>query len=236
VRLVAALVALSLGSVALAALPVGATPAPRDPVPGPALHRSVLTTDGAAYRYRHPGRRLVVTAARHVIGQPNRREIVAAGPRQRDQTVCATWVRQPTWRGQPGLAVRVVDRGGRVRAVTLTKNIVFGVQSVLNVVTWDTARDGDPWRGVAQFDLADELLDQGRLRPLPWRACLRVHGRTVRFKVWLPRERSEPSWSDPTAARSAVLPKAFVLRGRAGWYVGHLPSGGRMVYRGLTSE
>ena len=49
---------------------------------------------------------------------------------------------------QPGLAVRVADRGGRVRAVTLTKNVFGGTQSVMNVLTWDTGRRGDPWRRV----------------------------------------------------------------------------------------
>jgi hypothetical protein len=199
--------------------------------------RSVLTDDGSTYHYRYARDRLVVRAGHDHVGdgQPNRREIVTAGATDRNQTVCATWVREPTWQTQPGLAVRVSDRGGRVRAVTLTKNIVFGLQSVLNVVTWDTARRGDPFRAVAQFDLAEVLLDdQQQLRPFPWRVCLRVRGALVRLKVWLPRSEAEPAWSDPVHARAARLPQAFVRRGRAGWYVGHLPPGGRLVYRDLT--
>lgn len=218
----------------LLGLVVGLLPAsvPDDAVPR--VDRVVLTADGPSYTYERAGRRLTVHAGAG-SEDPNRREVVlASGPATRDQTVCATWVRETGWRVQPGLAVRGVHSGGRVRAVTLTKNIAFGIQTVLNVVTWDTARRGDPWRTVAQLDLAAVLMRHGRLRPMPWRACLRVHDRRVRIKVWLPARSPEPSWSDPVAARTARLPRAFVLAGRPGWYVGHLPAGGSVRYRNLT--
>lgn len=234
-RLLGALLAL-VTVVGLA--PASSMPVPRlDPPAERALQRSVLTADGPSFRYRRDGDRLAVRGARRGSGEPNRREIVTAGPSRRNQTVCATWARQTTWRAQPGLAVRVVDNGRRVRAVTLTKNIVFGLQSVLNVVTWDTGRRGDPWRGVAQFDMAEVLLDADhRLRPLPWRVCLRVHERRAQLKVWLPRRGPEPSWQDPEATRSTRLPRAFVRSGHTGWYVGHLPARGRMVYTGLSAD
>lgn len=217
--------------------PTAAVPPPlADPPAQRVVHRAVLTTDGAAYRYRFNEQRLEIRAGRGRRGEPNRREIVTSGGVARNQTVCATWLRQTSRRAQPGVAVRVVDDGGRVRAVTVTKNIVFGMQSVLNLVTWDTARRGDPWRGVAQFDMAEVLLRDGRLRPLPWRVCLRVHERRAQLRVWLPRRGPRPSWRDPVAARAARLPRAFVLSGRPGWYVGHLPAGHRMAYGGLRSD
>jgi hypothetical protein len=203
-------------------------------VDAPAVERSVLTSDGPAYRYRYDGHRLGVRATGS--GEPNRREVVvpAGARRGRDQITCATWARQSSWRVQPGLAVRVVDRAGRVRAVTLTKNIVWGVQTVMNVLTWDTDRRGRPWRTVAQFDLARVLLTpHRRLVPLPWRACLRVQDRRVSVKVWPLGRVDRPAWSDRAHVRHARLPRAFRYAGRPGWYVGHVPDGGSLAYRGL---
>ena len=204
------------------------------PLPADEVARSVLTADGPAYHYRYDGQRLAVRASGS--GEPNRRELVVpvGARRSRDQVTCATWARQSSWRMQPGLAVRVVDRGGRVRAVTLTKNIVWGVQTVMNVLTWDTGRRGRPWRPVGQFDLAGVLLDRHRaLLPLPWRACLRVVDRRVSFKVWPLGRVDRPSWRDRAYVRSARLPRAFDHSGRPGWYVGHVPAGGSAVYAGL---
>ena len=204
----------------------------------PDVERAVLTSAGCKYRYHQTGERLVTRATR-CGKEPNRRELlVASGARAgRDQMSCATWAKKTGWRIQPGLAVRVVERGGRVRAVTLTKNIVFGMQSVMNVATWDTARRGEPWRKVGQYDLARGLLKNGRLRPLPWRACLRVEGRRLSFKVWpLGRVDRVPRWGDRRYARNLRLPSAFDVPGRPGWYVGHVPSGGRLVYRNLTTD
>lgn len=208
------------------------------PTAADGLARSVLTDDGPAYHYRYDGHRLVVHA--RGSGEPNRREVVVPrGARpSRDQTTCATWVEESRWKVQPGLAVRVVDRQGRVRAVTMTKNVFGGAQSVMNVLTWDTARAGDPWRTVAQFDLADVLLDpHRRLVSFPWRACLRVVDRRVSFKVWPVGRVDPPSWGDRAYVRHARLPRTAVHAGRPGWYVGHLPGRGATTYRRLwTSE
>lgn len=208
-------------------------------VPDDAVSRSVLTPDGPAFHYRYDGHRLAVRAERSTgRTEPNRREVVVpAGSRPtRDQTSCATWVRQSAWRVQPGLAVRVRDDGQRVRAVTVTKNVVWGVQTVMNVLTWDTDRRGPAWRSVGQFDLARVLLTGHlRLAPLPWRACLRVQGRQVSFLVWPLGRVARPSWSDHAYVRHARLPRSFGHAGRPGWYVGHVPAGGDVVYGGLRT-
>ena len=221
---------------AVVALLVGLlAPAPVTPAPPREVARAVLTADGPTYHYRYDGDRLAVRAGPGTRDS-NRRELAVPvrAPRTRDQTTCATWARESSWRTQPGLAVRVVDRGGRVRAVTLTKNVFGGTQSVMNVLTWDTARRGDPWRAVGQFDLAPVLLtDHRRVLPLPWRACLRVHGRRVAFRVWPVGRVAPPAWGDHRYVRRARLPRSFVYAGRPGWYVGHVPGGGSAVYRGL---
>lgn len=152
-----------------------------------------------------------------------------------NQTVCATWVSQSQESIQQGLAVRVVGGPGeRQRAVTLTKNTIAGYYWVFNLLSWDTRRSGDPWRFVGQFDMSDVVVRDDHWVPLPWRACLSVHGRTVAFKVWLPDREPEPSWQDPTHTRRAVLPARFVLRGQPGWYVGHLPAGQTTEYADLV--
>jgi hypothetical protein len=207
------------------------SPAPR------AVQRSVLTSDGPAYRYRYDGDRLVVRASRG-DREPNRREVVVdrREPVSRGQLSCATWTRQSDWRVQPGLAVRVVDTGGRVRAVTLTKNIAFGIQTVVNLLTWDTARRGDPWRVLRQYDVASVVVRDGRLLPLPWRVCLRVEGRRLSFKIWPLGRVDRPGWDQRRYVRHGRLPRSFDIAGRPGWYVGHVPGGGSAVYRDLRTR
>ena len=117
----------------------------------PTYVRSVLTDDASHFRFaRRPGGAVAITGR---ADEPrnadwNRREVFRRpGARPvRDQTSCATWARQSTGMVQEGLAVRIVDRGGRIRAVTLTKNTLFGVHWVFNLLTWDTARRAQAWR------------------------------------------------------------------------------------------
>jgi hypothetical protein len=236
VRIAGVLLAIVAGCVGAPALA-----GPAETPGGPAYVRSVLTDDGPRLQLRHGPRGRVV-----FVGDPaevahrdrNFREVFRrSGTRVTDrQTTCATWVQQSGPSVQQGLAVRIRDRAGRVRAVTLTKNVEFGIYWVFNVLTWDTARAGEPWRKVGQFDLSRVVGKSAhRLARLPWRVCLRATGRTVAFKVWLPREGAEPSWQDETHVGRARLPRGYAV-GRPGWYVGHLPAGGRVVYGGLSTS
>lgn len=167
----------------------------------------------------------------------NRRQIFTrrdAAP-SRDHQVCATWTRGTSDTVQQGLAVRVRSGPGRrQRAVTVTKNVWVHFFWVFNLHTWDTRRQGDPMRQFAQFDMHDVVMPDGELLPFPWRVCLRVRGRAVAFKVWLPRSQPEPSWSDPVHVREATVPKGFSAPGRPGWYIGHLPPTGSTRYTALT--
>ena len=229
--LVAALAPLVLAGPALAERP--------DPPSAQSLYvRTVLTPEGSRYRYQATDTGIRVLAGRRRGADQNRREVVVrrGAERTRSQGTCATWQAATSGMAQEGLAVRVRADGGRRRAVTLTKNTIFDVHYIFNILTWDTARRGDPWRAVGQFDMSGAVgASPTRLYPLPWRVCLRVTGRRVAFLVWPLGRLPRPRWGDPTYSRHDRLPPTFVLRGRPGWYVGHIPARGRIVYRGLRT-
>ena len=215
------------------------SPAPGQPVPLPdQLQRAVLTSGGGRYVASYDGDRLVVAAPRH-SSDPNRREVYyLPGTRStRNQTSCATWSAQTSGMEQEGLAVRIREDGRRTRALTLTKNTIFDVHWVFNLLSWDTARRGDPWRAIGQYDMSAAV---GRsvhhLYRLPWRACLRVTDRWIAFKVWPLGRVARPGWHDPTYSRRARLPQGWDVAGRPGWYVGHVSSGGRVVYSAMTTR
>ncbi|KQW48622.1 hypothetical protein ASC77_07735 [Nocardioides sp. Root1257] len=198
--------------------------------------RAVLTSDQTTLALRGTQRRLVMTASGPGPDW-NRREVFSAvGARpSRDQTTCATWSAQSGDDLQEGLAVRIRRHGDRVRAITLTKNTFYEVHYVINLLTWDTARRGEAWRSVGQYDMSGVLTSDGKLDPLPWRVCLRVEGRSLSFRIWALGRDRRPSWQDPDHARSTTLPRSFRRPGRPGWYVGHVPDGGRLVYRDLVT-
>lgn len=211
-----------------------------DPPGGPAFARSVLTDNGPRLRYWPGGNGRVViggdagdTGYRDV----NRREVFTqrSTPATGRQTTCATWLRQSDPAVQQGLAVRVRDDAGRVRAVTLTKNVQYRLYWAFNLVTWDTARSGDPWRKIGQFDLSSVVGQSVDPAALPWRICLRATGRHLAFKVWLPGEQARPTWDDDRYVRRARLPRGYAV-GVPGWYVGHLPPDGQVAYGGLRTN
>lgn len=237
----------AVSAAVLAALLVAPAPAPADArvsaTEGAARHspfvRKVLTSDGPQERLREHDGRVAVTAGAWAHPDHNRREVFSrrGATASRTQTSCATWVHRSAPDVQEGLAVRIRDDRGRIRAVTLTRNVEFGLYWVFNLLTWDTGREGDPWRAVGQFDMSGVVgLSATRLQPLPWRVCLRAVGRSVAFKVWLPDSESEPSWQDARSARHDTLPAAYAAAGLPGWYVGHLSNHGRVVYRDLTTS
>ena len=191
------------------------------------FNRHVLTPgpEQISWQWRKPGR-LVFTGRNHT-GAPirdwNRREVFTRTRTRRstNHEVCATWRSQSTWTMQQGLAVRVRESRHRLRAVTVTKNVFANFFWVFNLHTWDTRRSGDPWRLVGQFDMSDVVAPHGRLLSFPWRVCLRVRGRAVSFKVWLPRREPDPGWADAGHVRQSRLSARYVFAGLPGWYVGH---------------
>lgn len=145
--------------------------------------------------------------------------------RRVDEQTCATWSRASTWQSQQGVALRLsrnVD--GVIEALTVTKNIWFGATWIFNVHAWNT-RQQPVMTQLASFDLSSVFrLPDGSARALPWRMCARVVGAELQFKVWVASNR-EPGWGSPGFGGQVELDAALIRPGRAGWYIGHLPSG-----------
>jgi hypothetical protein len=147
----------------------------------------------------------------------------------RDGEVCASWLDQSDGIVQEGVALHIVDGRTSVRAVTVTKNVIYGVQWVFNVHTWDSTA-AQPFTVIGQYDMSRVVTANNQYLPFPWRICARTAGTTLTFKVWVPSRQAEPSWSDPVHAVTTSVPAGYVAPGRTGWYVGHLPAGGSAHY------
>lgn len=194
----------------------------------------VLTPDGGdRYRYGSSSDAIEVAALDGNQGS-NLRSIFWPGtsPVVADGQSCATWTSQTGLLVQQGAALRIRRTSGRVRALTVTKNVLFGVTSNVNLHTWDSAR-AEPFAKFAGATVPG-LREDGRTLPLPWRFCARVVGRTLSFKVW-PTSRSEPAWGDPRWGGSATVPAGWEAPGTTGWYVGHLGAGERARYDQLRT-
>lgn len=190
---------------------------------GGPLGSAVLTPDGYdTYTFTGGRGTMAVYAARRNRGE-NLRALFwpQSAPAVADGQTCGTWRSQQGGLVQQGAALRVRrSSDGRLRALTVTKNIVWGAGWNLNFHTWDTARDGLPAQRFAYVSLP-------RLRdlPLPWDVCARVIGRTIEVKVW-GSGRREPAWGDRDWSGRAEVPRGWSPAGAFGWYVGHLPPGG----------
>lgn len=151
-----------------------------------------------------------------------------------DAESCATWTGREGVLVQQGAALRVTRAGSRIRAVTVTQNIVFGVGWVFNVHTWDTARAA-PGQLIGRVDLGSTFFAD-RDRPPPWGFCARVIGDTVEMKIWDADAENEPSWGDRAHGGKVTLPKGWRVRGQAGWYIGHLRAGDRAGFAASTTS
>lgn len=220
-------------SVRAAALPVAARRAAADTPPrAPAARIYPLTTEGSdRFTVTPAATRTTVAAVKGNTGGNTRLVWVPPkGDVSTDQQVCATWV---AWSGlaQPGLALRVRGDGWRVRAVTVTGNIVWGARFGFNVHEWDTATwnpGGLPVTYAGGAELSRTFGPANGLVSLPWRICARVKGQMLDFKVW-PLSRPEPKWGDTRYGRRFKLRPQAVYPGRAGWYAGHLRPGDRLT-------
>jgi hypothetical protein len=219
---------LSVGLLLLgAAAPGGASAA------GPFAWR-VLTPGPERFAVAADSQGVTVTGVAPSAAVPpfwNRRQVlVPRGARPaRDQTVCATWVRETRWSNQQGLAVRVSrPRGAPLSALTLTKNVFGHATWWFNLLSWR----GREFTTLGQFDLSGVVSPDGeRVRAFPWRVCLRAEGSRLGLKVWLPRRESEPGWDDPAHTAWVSAPERS---GLAGWYAGHLAPGDAVRYADLT--
>lgn len=150
-----------------------------------------------------------------------------------DAESCATWTESEGELVQRGAALRVTRDGDRLRAVTVTQNIMWGVGEVFNVHTWDTQRAGAPSRMAGQIDLRTTFFAEPR--SLPWTVCARVIDDTVAMKIWDSDDQPEPDWGDPMHGGSVTLPPGWRDRGQVGWYIGHLRAGDQAVLTDLST-
>lgn len=208
--------------VAVTAL-ISACAPPPPPTPPDGWHQYYLTRDGNDTTSLRPAGAdaATVVAGESNTGVNSRTLFVRqAEPVSKDHEVCVRF-RNNGGITQEGVAFRVREEAGRVRAVTVTKNIWSAANSRFNVHTWDTARPG-VLRQHASLDLRPAL---GRERQAgeTWNLCGRVTGTRVDVRAW-PHGASEPGWNDPTV-RSATIPADFTEPGRPGWYAGHVERG-----------
>jgi hypothetical protein len=154
-----------------------------------------------------------------------------------DQETCATWVDNTTHTQQQGAALRVQAFGeDHVRAITFTKNMIFGYYWVFNVHVMDTSGE-KPYTMIGRFDLGGVFYqpDQpGDVEPYPWRMCARAIDDVVSFKVW-PLTHPEPAWNDPAYGGSVTLPAGWDYAARPGWYIGHLRPGEQVGFTDMTT-
>ncbi len=139
-----------------------------------------------------------------------------------DAQSCAIWTSQSGPVVQQGAALRIRRSTGRLRAVTVTKNIVYGISWVFNFHTWDTDR-AQPFQQFGSVEIPG-VRHRTSDADLPWNVCARTMGRTIELKVWTD-EMAEPRWGDPTWGGSATIPLGWETAGTTGWFAGHLSPG-----------
>ncbi|MBK5288774.1 MAG: hypothetical protein JJE46_09930 [Acidimicrobiia bacterium] len=71
-----------------------------------------------------------------------------ADPATTDSQTCGTWSSDAGSFDQEGAALRVHTVDGGVKAITVTKNVVFGAKWIFNLHVWDTSRLPVPDRRV----------------------------------------------------------------------------------------
>jgi hypothetical protein len=181
---------------------------------------------GAADTYQYINSSGTVTVSAPVTNQGgNRRELFwpVDAPSTTNQRSCATWDDSTMSVDQQGIALRIAPTadGLGTRAITVTKNILYGLYYFFNVHVWDTTVSAtSPERMLAQVDMSAVLNGA----PPPWHVCAQVVGAVFQFMVWTGNN-PQPSWDDATAVVSVTLPDAWVYPGLPGWYVGHLHAG-----------
>ena len=100
-----------------------------------------------------------------------------------DSQTCALWTSQSDGLVQQGAALRIRQSNtGRVRAITVTKNIFLGASWIFNFHTWDTARPG-VFEPFGEPKKIPALVGTGAPAPLPWQFCARIVGQVIEFKV-----------------------------------------------------
>ena len=190
----------------------------------PSLRAGFLTTDGDDdYGITIAGAETVAAAPTTNTGGSTRVAYWNAdGESTPDHMSCMTWT-EGDHLVQQGVAMRVRSEAGRVRAITVTKNIYGGFWWIFNIHVMDSGSE-TPFVKIASIDVSGSLLRDGVAVPGPWRLCAQVVGDQVAMKVW-PASEPEPEWMDGVHGGGVVLPSGWGDAGVPGWYVGHLRPG-----------
>lgn len=199
---------------------------------GGSLASAVLTQDGTGH-YSPSRSNGSITVTNPGAGG-NQREVVwpATQPAMLDAQVCATWQSATSDEVQEGVALRITTSTVGTRALTVTKNVIYGAYWAFNVHAWDSSK-AQPFTALGQVELGPVTYGPDGVLPLPWRMCAKVVDAALMFKVWLPQREGEPAWGDTSHGGVVMVPPEYVVPGRVGWYAGHLPVGGQVVYSGL---
>lgn len=194
---------------------------------------STLTADGTATATATDVDGLITASApttnaptsnlRQQIFLPNTPDVANPG-------MCTTFASQSSGAAQEGIVLRSTGN----HLITVTKNVIYGLQWVVNVHVWDLTVPVFPFKQIGGFDMGAVLLASSHTAPFPWRMCARAIDGTVTFKVWVLATQSEPSWTDAAHSRTVLLPAGYLAPGKSGWFAGHLPAGGSIQYRDTT--
>jgi hypothetical protein len=111
---------------------------------------------------------------------------------------CATWTND-SGIDQEGAVLRLRSVGTGYKAVTVTKNILYGAVYIFNVHVWDTRNSSHPFTQIGQFNLSQTFYPNGTVVPFPWTLCAETVGNTLRFIAW-PSNQAQPAWGDRTTA------------------------------------
>jgi hypothetical protein len=205
----------------------------RSPVEPPVSAASV-TPDGAGYSYSRPGPAAVVVAA-PVTSGVNEREFFWEGtsPDEPDSTVCGTF---STGHGidQQGIVLRLNDANGTVKAITVTRNVIFFDSQAFNFHLWDTNDADHPFTGFGQTILPF-LPYAPAVYPLNMCARTVTATNQVQFVVWTVG-RHQPPWGDPIQGGEATIPVGSPTSGQEGFFAGHLAAGTSMVLTDLRID
>jgi hypothetical protein len=197
-------------------------------------NRAVLTADGAGhYTFASAPSNMAVAAVDSSGGNLRQAFWPSDNPNVYDSQSCAVWGEQTGANVQQGAVLRVAQSGGRVRAISVTKNIWLGAHWIFNFHVWDTGRS-PAYTYIGATDLSDLLVHNGIVTPLPWHFCARVIDGTVEFKVWTANE-LEPAYGDRWHSGRATLPAGWWYPGKAGWFVGHLQPNDTAVFTDLRT-
>jgi hypothetical protein len=197
--------------------------------------QAVLTEDGPG-RYRFVSAPANTVAASVDSAGGNLRQVFwpADNPVVPDSESCAIWGAETGPLVQQGAALRIVQQGSRIRAVTVTKNVFYGATWIFNFHVWDTAQS-PAFTLLGATNLHATLVRAGVVTPLPWHFCARVIGSKLEFKVWPVVEPLEPAWGDLSHGGSVILPAGWSQPGKAGWFVGHIQSNNLAVFTDLAT-